>query len=87
MPRSHSNHPLKEGRIVNRYQRNALIVGAVVAVLATIAFVSQPSTQYYWSWDPVGMVVMPAVIGAAIDGAVAYVIAYVIGRLLARRQA
>ena len=69
----------------NHYERNAGIIGIVVAVLSVVSFSSEPSTQYDWTWDP-GTVIGAALVGAAITGAIAYAIASVIGRLLARRH-
>jgi hypothetical protein len=70
---------------VNHRERNARLIGIVVAVLTVAVFVNQPSSQRIWTWDP-GVIIQSALIGATINGIIAYAVASLIGWLMARRH-
>ena len=68
----------------------AIVIGVAVAALGFVAFMDQADTTKTLAWqdDPVGLVIMPGLLGSALEGvvvsAVVYAIFYVLGRLRRR---
>lgn len=65
----------------------AVVAGVVWTAFVSIVFIAGQTNKLIWKTDPVGLVIVPGVIGAAFEGVIVCVVAYVIGWLLARRKA
>jgi hypothetical protein len=68
----------------------AVVAGVAMAALGFVAFMDQADTTRTLAWqdDPVGLVIVPGLLGSALEGVVVsaglYAIFYVIGRLRRR---